>query len=162
MRKLNFNKQGLLVPDSAISTDLDTIEKYFVADFPKSKTRQKLFENLMIFNETLQNEVFPWYEQWINGSFVTRKQNPKDLDVVVFLDNKVYETREKKLMQMIADSFDKLRIDVYFVSVYPTSHPLFPITQINRNDWFEFFTTTKSENRKGFLKLNFERKIETP
>ncbi len=159
---MTFNEQGLLVPVGAIAADLSSIKQHFVDDFPRSRTRARLFVNLVQFNEMLQKEVFPWYEQWINGSFVTKKHHPKDVDVVVFFDFEVYQLKEKKLMEMIAISFDKLRIDTYFVGVYPTGHPLYPITQINRNDWFEFFTTTKSENRKGFLKLDIGRKIEAP
>lgn len=156
-QKFDFNEHGLLIPAEAISSDLEALQHHFVAAFPKSKTRKELFKNLMLFNEIMQKEVFAWYEVWVDGSFVTKKLNPKDLDVVVFLEYEVYEMREKKLMHLMAVSFDTLRIDAYFVKVYQRSHPLLPVTMINRNDWFEFFTTTRGENKKGFLKLNFGR-----
>ncbi|MBI1226755.1 MAG: hypothetical protein GC192_16085 [Bacteroidetes bacterium] len=157
--KLTFNSHGLLTPQEAIPADLEMVKLNFVDAFPKSKTRARLYENLIQFNETLQKEVFPWYEMWVNGSFVTKKQNPKDVDVVVFLDAEVYKLREKKLDKILAYCFEKLRIDAYFVLVFPENHKFFTSTQLNRNDWFIFFTTLKSGSRKGFLQLIFENKI---
>lgn len=155
--KLRFNSHGLLTPAEAIPADLEVVKRHFVDAFPKSKTRVKLYENLIQFNETLQKEVYPWYEMWVDGSFVTKKHNPRDVDVVVFLDAEVYRLREKKFDAIVSFSFEILKIDAYFVIVYPEKHPSFPLTQISTNRWFDFLSTTRSENRKGFLKLDFGR-----
>ncbi len=154
-QKLNFNEQGLLVPDAAISADLDTIEKYFVANFPTSKTRQKLFENLVAFNHQLQNEVFPWYEQWINGSFVTMKEDPNDVDVVTLLDYQVYEARFYKLEKFFSFSLEEQGIDSYFVPVFPEDHELHRETVADLADWHRRFTRARSRDSKGYLTLTF-------
>ena len=44
-QKLNFNEQGLLVPDLAISTDLGTIENYFVVDNERTDGFIKFISN---------------------------------------------------------------------------------------------------------------------
>jgi len=80
--KLNFDKFGNLTPYQAIEVDLDTLESYFVTAFPKSTTRKRLFENYLRYIYRFQDEVFPFFEQYINGSFVTKKENPKDIDIV--------------------------------------------------------------------------------
>ena len=45
-------------PYKAIEVDLDTLETYFVTAFPKSKTRQQLFENYLRFIYRFQDEVW--------------------------------------------------------------------------------------------------------
>jgi len=75
---LNFDEFGNLTPYQAI----DTLEAYFVTAFPKSTTRKRLFENYLRYIYRFQDEVFPFFEQYINGSFVTKKENPKDIDLV--------------------------------------------------------------------------------
>lgn len=78
--------------------DFETMERYFVTQIPNSTTRKRLFENLQNYIQQLQKEVFPWFEMWVDGSFMTLKENPKDIDVVTLLDYKVYEARFYKLM----------------------------------------------------------------
>jgi hypothetical protein len=159
-QKLNFNEQGLLVPAEVIESDLDTIEKYLVTMFPKSKTRRLLFDNLVEFNQKLQNEVFPWYEQWINGSFVTLKEDPNDVDVVTFFDHEVYDLREHKLDIFMAKNYEQYGLDSYFVKVFPEGHPEFQEYRQYSRYWFEMFTNNKSNGDKGFLKVKFGRNIE--
>lgn len=84
--QLDFDEFGNLTPYKIIETDLITLEAYFVTAFPKSKTRKRLFENYLSYIYRFQDEVFPIFEQWIDGSFVTQKENPKDIDIVTFLD----------------------------------------------------------------------------
>ena len=156
VQKLNFNEQGLLVPDSAISTDLETIEKYFVADFPTSKTRQKLFENLVQFNDQLQKEVFPWYEQWVNGSFVTMKENPKDLDVVTLLDYRVFDLKEKVLERFYSFNWEAEGIDAYFMRIVPEGESGFAVSEKRKALWLKRFGSTILDVPKGFLTLVFE------
>ena len=91
--QLNFDEHGNLFPYESIEIDLATLETYFVTAFPKSRTRKRLFENYLRYIYRFQDEVFPFFEQYINGSFVTKKENPKDIDIVTFLDYQVYEKR---------------------------------------------------------------------
>jgi len=94
---LTFTEAGFLAPAKGIEASLEAIEAFFVKAFPHSETRSRLFENYMGYLHRFQNDIFPWFEMWVDGSFVTLKENPKDIDVVTFLDWEVYEMREKAL-----------------------------------------------------------------
>jgi hypothetical protein len=158
-QKLNFNEQGLLVPAEVIESDLDTIEKYLVTMFPKSKTRRLLFDNLVEFNQKLQSEVFPWYEQWVNGSFVTMKDDPMDVDVVTFIESDVFSFRTKQIDKISNDLFEKMRIDGYFVKVFPNGSSEYKKYLENYQYWQHLFIHNRGRGNKGFLKLIFENKI---
>ena len=106
-RKFDFNEQGLLVPAGAIPAALSDIKQHFVDEFPNSKTRVRLFSNLEKYVNQLQDEVFPWFEVWVDGSFVTKKEDPKDVDVVTLLDYQVYNLRKLKLEKFYSHSLEK-------------------------------------------------------
>jgi len=50
----------------------------------------------------------------VDGSFVTLKENPKDIDVVTFLDWEVYELREKALERFWGYNLEDKGLDTYF------------------------------------------------
>ncbi|MCF8245951.1 MAG: hypothetical protein K9J37_11805 [Saprospiraceae bacterium] len=158
--KLTFNSYGLLTPAEAITADLDTLKTHFVDAFPKSKTRGKLFENLVRFNEMLQKEVFPWYEMWVNGSFATKKHNPKDVDVVVFLDSEVFALRRLEIDRISRTLFENSRIDAYFVKVLTEGKKGYLRYVLNRRYWQTLFVTNRGRIQKGFLKLTFTNKLD--
>ena len=82
----SFDQNGNLTPYNQIETDLDALKANFIDAFPTSKTWKILFENYLRFVYRFQDKVFPYFEQWINGSFVNKKENPNDIDIVTFLD----------------------------------------------------------------------------
>lgn len=160
MTKLEFTTEGLLVPNNGISVDLATLEYYFVGQFPASTTRRALFENYLKYQSQLQSEVFPWFEQWVDGSFVTLKENPKDIDLVTLLDFGVYETRTAKLEKFYSFSLEKQGIDSYFVPVFPSDHKNHEDTSIELAKWHERFTLNRDGEKKGYLKLVFGKTVE--
>ncbi len=70
------------------------MEQVFVEAFPESQTRLKLFVHFLRYLEVFKSRVSRRFTVWVNGSYVTRRLNPKDLDFVVFLDYRVYEVQE--------------------------------------------------------------------
>jgi len=111
---LTFTDAGLLTPAKGIETSLEIIGQHFVQAFPHSETRQRLFENFQNYLNSFQDEIFPWFEMWVDGSFVTLKENPKDIDVVTFLDWEVYELREKALERFWGYNLEDKGLDTYF------------------------------------------------
>lgn len=158
--KLRFNSYGLLTPAEAIPADMEVLKRHFVDAFPKSKTRGKLYGNLIQFNETLQKEVFPWYEMWVDGSFVTKKHNPGDVDVVIFLDAKVFKMRAKEIDRISSVLFEKSRIDAYFVKVFSQGERGYLRYFMIRNYWESLFINNRGRVKKGFLKLTLTNQID--
>jgi hypothetical protein len=77
---LALSKEGLL-PTGRHRATLAEIEIAFVDGFPTSATRSVLLESFSYVREAIRR-VVPIREQWLNGSFVTSKLHPGDIDVV--------------------------------------------------------------------------------
>ena len=156
---LNFDEYGNLTPYKVIEVDLTTFEAYFVTAFPNSTTRKRLFENYLRYVYRFQDEVFPFFEQWINGSFVTQKENPKDIDLVTFLDYSVYEKRGDKVLDKFwSFSLEDEGIDSYLVKEYPSQHINYQETLKWKKTWARRYGNLDNlDNEKGFLKIIFEK-----
>jgi len=160
---LSFDKYGHLIPYDVIEIDFSTLEKTFVHNFPNSSTRKILFNNYERFIYRFQDEVFPFFEQWINGSFVTMKENPKDIDIVTFLDYQVYEKRgEATLDKFWTFSLEDDGIDSYIVKEYPENHQKYLDFLELKNQWLNTYNHSNPKKGKeilpkGFLKIKFEK-----
>ena len=85
---LTFNHSGLLVPDNKISSSIEELNNEFVLKIP-SQRREEIFKAYVKYSEDFK-KVCNLHElhQWINGSFVTKKNNPGDIDLITFIDYK--------------------------------------------------------------------------
>ena len=94
--------------------------------------------------------------QWIDGSFVTGKQNPNDIDLVTFVDFALYEQYEPFFDGLRQLRYErKTSVDGYFVKTYPVSHPDYSLYDLDRADWYFRFLTPKPKGNKGFVTLTF-------
>lgn len=98
INKITFDSNGYLESPTPSELTLSEFEEYFVKAFPKSDRRKWLFENYLQYTNRFQNEIFPHFEQWIDGSFISKKENPKDIDIVTFLDYNVYDLRDEDMI----------------------------------------------------------------
>ena len=156
--ELRFDTYGYLTPYQAIATGLATLERVFVEEFGTSATRRPLFDAYQQYTDQIRARLPAGavIVQWVDGSFVTRKRNPKDIDVVTFVDFGIYEQYEP-----FFDSLRQLRylretdVDGYFVRVYPVDHPNYRLYDLDRADWNFRFNTPKQKGNKGFLELTY-------
>jgi hypothetical protein len=152
---LEFDNLGNLSPYAVIETDWKTFEAKFVHCFPQSITRKDLFmefsDYLILLKSILGNGLF----QWVNGSFVTNKLNPNDIDLVTFVDWEIYKANEQTIDQLREFRNNKdTRIDGYFVAVYPESHKMNVLYQADKLQWLYQFSRSRTDRRKGFIQLN--------
>ncbi len=159
---MNFDSNGNLEPYEKITTDLTTFEKTFVTDFPNSETRKKLFDNYLRYLEDFSKEMTPNFTQWINGSFVTLKENPKDLDFVTFIDSKLYDEKEQLLdSKFISSVTYNDGLDAFIMKNYPNNVAAYQTYTLFHTDlWFHRFTNSrknleKKSFSKGFIEINF-------
>ena len=157
---LQFDSKGYPVPDQVLPCTLSEFRAVFVEGMP-DENRPLIFENFLQFCVGLMRDLnLTEIKIWANGSFTTRKRNPKDLDVVVFVDAEVSERHQQLLKTRYRNDVlqKEKRLDVYFVEVYPENHPKhFPM----RSDmayWIEKFTRTRPDwkgvvHKKGMLEL---------
>ncbi|MCB0633190.1 MAG: hypothetical protein R2824_03765 [Saprospiraceae bacterium] len=160
MKELDFNSNGYLSPYHPIDSNTDSLEHYFVANFPNSRTRKKLFQNYQQYTSRFSQEIYPYFEQWIDGSFVSLKENPNDIDIVTFLDYKIFNLRAYKLDDFLSFSLESEGIDAYIVPIYPENHPFYSKGRQLKTQWLDRFSSTKADifdniHPKGFLSINF-------
>jgi hypothetical protein len=157
---LTFNHSGLLVPDNKINSTIQELENEFVFNIPTPK-RKEIFDAFIRYNEDFK-KVCDLLElrQWINGSFVTKKNNPGDIDVVTFI---AYDS-----IQKLGSKLDNFKypnseiiygVDGYIVEVYPETHEDRFRYISDKAYWMDRFSKTRRirGNRlsKGFLDIKF-------
>jgi len=158
----NFDPNGYLVPDDVITTDIKAFKFAFVDSIP-DKTRSEIFNNFLQFCQMLLEDLnLEEVSILINGSFTTQKQNPNDIDLVVFLGLECQEKYEQLLREKYNHEtlLNNLRLDVYFPIIYPENHPNYAFTKSDRVYWITQFTRTRPNRRgvvykKGLLQLIF-------
>jgi hypothetical protein len=162
MRKLSYTKQGYLKPSPPIEMGLKELEHHFVLAFPNSERRRWLFDSFERYLYRLQDEVFPHFEVWVNGSFVSKVDAPNDIDFVVFLDYRVFEVREEKTLDKFwSFNLEKQGLDAYLVKDYPEGHEDYAGFLSLKESWYRRYTNSRKDptglvHQKNFVKIFFE------
>ncbi len=117
--KLSF--PGLL-PAGFHNKTLEEVKTLCVENFPNSATRSTIFDSFV------ENFIIPltntglMCDVWVDGSFITEKENPEDIDVLVEFDpNKPYSAEKvsciNNFLYMCVSNHDDLKCrchcDVY-------------------------------------------------
>ncbi len=151
---LNFDNNGYLLPYEAIEVDLPTLENIFVFN----KVRERLFINYLRWLESFKNRVTPNFMQFINGSFISQKEFPKDIDFVTFFDYQIYDKEERFLDKYWTFSLENEGLDSYLVKTYPVEHERYSSYINDINVWENRYSKTTADEmgnvfKKGFLKI---------
>jgi len=157
--KFQFDKHGLLTPKEIIELSLVDFERIFVKEQKKNAHRQKIFEEYLRHNKQIQKEIGPILFQFINGSFTTLKAKPNDIDVVSFIDYRVYHKYEAEILEL-ETYFDEFKeLDVHLIPRSYPGHTGFIEIQLMHDYWQALFSRTRKVNgerlEKGLVKINF-------
>ncbi len=159
MENLTFTELGYLYPHEKITIDLATFEQVFVKDFPNSETRKTLFDNYLRYLDAFSKEITPHFTQWINGSFVTKKENPNDIDFVTFIDVDLYNKKEKIIDKFLSFSLEDKGLDAYILQIFPKHderHLSYSLMNLERWD-FRFTYSKEDDNKiifpKGYIEI---------
>lgn len=99
---LNFDVKGNLTPYQSIPCKGKEMKKYLVDLMPTSSTRIDNYIRYRKYSSDLKKVLgIKEMKQWINGSFVTKKLNPKDIDFLTFVDH--------SLIQALGTQLDNFR-----------------------------------------------------
>jgi hypothetical protein len=156
---IEFDENGFLKPYGPISADLDTVERIFVEEFITSTTRRNLFGQYREYNARLLVLLTSGFTQWIDGSFISRKRDPEDIDVLTFVDAEFYNRHEREIEELKQEYRNQrpVLVDAYFVRVYPEGHRRYFDYQSNRVEWLYDWTRTvgRRPENKGLIELQF-------
>ncbi|MCX6278592.1 MAG: hypothetical protein NT004_10890 [Bacteroidetes bacterium] len=107
---LTFDSRGYLKPNKNLASSSQEIFDEFVIKFQNTQRRQ-LYSNYIQYSSDLKItcrgiELI----QWIDGSFVTKKNIPNDIDVVTFID---YNADYDLSKFVYPESIEKYNVDGY-------------------------------------------------
>lgn len=85
MGRFTFDKNGNIIPYDLHQISISELEEEFVNPFPNSTTRKDIYDGHSNYIIELVNVLESNFSQWLDGSFVTKKLNPNDIDVVNFV-----------------------------------------------------------------------------
>lgn len=125
------------------------LSNHFVSPFASQEKRIQLIERFNYLIEKVE-QIGISFEIWINGSFVTNKEEPNDIDIAFFYDpiqaNSLPADKQNIFLEVSNNSFSKYRYncDVYFI----------PNNDIGlRSYWRGWFGYTRTEKPKGFVRI---------
>lgn len=164
--KLNFDLRGNLQPYRKQDMAFEDFRDNFVNPFGESSKRYEIFENYLQYINDFQEKITPNFTQWIDGSFVTNKNNPNDIDIVNLVSFEVVQQYEPLIRSdFIGKKLLKShKIDAYLLIVYPENHKLHSWSKSDKlywNSWFTkgklvYYKNKKQRFPKGFIEINFE------
>ena len=153
---LQFDNTGLLKPDEIIISNL----KEFRDTFVFNERRETLFGTYLEFLDELKELDIGTFFQWIDGSFVTKKPLPNDIDMVTFVDFKAHKLKNSRL-KALNERFRWRHLDLSTYPSYPKNHPLNPLHEYDKSEYFQLYTKTRGIGKeqkmfpKGFIQINF-------
>lgn len=152
----NFDIHGNLTPYEVIKMNLADLEEGFVNSFPDSITRARLFQNFSEYLFGLRQLVDESIIVWVDGSYITNKKNPRDVDFVTFIDYKKFEANEIEVDRLrLFRNNTELGLDGYFVVIYPAHHQKNVLYEADKIQWLYQFGRSRSDRSKGIIEINF-------
>ncbi len=141
-----------MLPEGLHPISLGQVRTMCVTNFPLSTTREPIMIGLERLIGELEGRSVST-EVWIDGSFVTEKINPKDVDVVLCTDSRVYDEgtdQQRSILHTVNANLKKvLGCDSYLFLEYPQGHPLYEEGQRLREYWLWQFGISRSDEPKG-------------
>jgi hypothetical protein len=162
--QISFDQFGNLSPSQKSVFTLPLLKTIFVDEFQESKTRKIIFEGLEAFLTNLSNFIDASFDLWVDGSFVTNKLNPNDIDVVLIIDAFILAQKGKEIEILFKSNTAKLEylVDAYTIAKYDELDSKYPLFQIEKAYWANWFGYSRRNIQgkrfpKGFLEIKFER-----
>jgi hypothetical protein len=156
---MQFDEYGHLMPYEIQELTLEEFRYFFVDKLSDIDHRTQLFEQFIRFNNDLK-EIFniPFY-QWIDGSFISTKEFPNDIDVVTFMPLDVMNKNLSSIYKFREISLSIYKVDAKFAPVCKWNHRGYLESKKQESYWFELFSTSRKDifdtrKPKGIIKLN--------
>lgn len=155
-----FNTHGYLNAGLHQFSDSE-FEAHFVTSFPHSATRKAILEGYKQHAKEITGLVGAC-EQFLDGSFVTSKNDPGDIDMVMLIDASVVDAlpkeKQQALLQLVSgpDTKTKYHCDAYFCPVYPEGHPMSLAARAKRKYWMGEFGYDRNDVPKGIVLIKLD------
>ncbi len=139
-----------------------------VDGFPLSFTRERIMHGLESFVVMLERRKIEGV-LWVDGSFLTTKIDPDDVDVLLRVKFEFY-TQARKEQREFIDWLSQTELketdfmcDQYVFVDYPETHRRHAHGEELRMDWSRLFTTSHDKtSRKGLARIQIPRRTTPP
>lgn len=132
------------------------IEQVCVDQFSLSTTRPAICDGLNVLQTVLELADVSG-ELWVDGSFITEKINPKDVDIVLRVNGSLYDAGTKDQRNAIDWLIDNqkltLKCDSYVLFEYPAGHPLHDEGRWWYSYWHKQWGFSRDDDPKGIVVL---------
>jgi hypothetical protein len=152
---MTFNGNGYLDP-GLHPMRIDEVEATFVSGFPHSSTRPAIMGGYFRHYEQLKALVGS-FEQLVDGSFVSNKNDPGDIDLVCFVDAEKLDSlrpeEQLKFKELVSgkETRAKYHCDAYLALTFPPEHPNFSEARTLRKYWMGEFGYDRTDIPKGIV-----------
>lgn len=148
-----------VLPQGIHDAGLDEVEAQLVDAFSPNGRRQQVFNGWVAFRSLVQSLV-PVRGEYINGSFVTAKQDPKDVDVAFWIGaddlNLLSPTSQVALHNLFQVQAPNFFVDAYIVPECDQGHASYQVFQFML--WTEHFWSRCRDKTGAVLPAHGERK----
>lgn len=116
--KIQFDERNNLSRTENDIFSLKFLKQNFVDEFQESQTRALIYEGLVKFLTNFYNFTKTSFEIWIDGSFVTKKVNPNDIDIVLIVDAHILHQKGEEIDNLFKSKEAKLayKVDAYTIA----------------------------------------------
>jgi hypothetical protein len=142
------------------------IEAQFVTSFPHSSTRKNILDGYKQYSNDIVVLVGQC-EQYLDGSFVTNKNDPGDIDLVMLVDAAVVDAlpnnEKQRLKELVAGPTTRAKYmcDAYYCPIYPDGHPLAEASRAQRKYWLGEFGYDRNDIPKGIVHVTLGKNTLT-
>jgi len=136
-KKTKVELPGLL-PAGQQRMSVDDLKALVVDGFPKSTRRSMLWQNFLGVVALLRAAALPC-DIWLDGSFLTQKIDPDDVDFVVDIPIHIFDNptpAQREIIQQIGQqAFCNIHLDSYVMPSAPLGHINFAASNHVRDQW---------------------------
>ena len=142
-----------LLPPGRHHLNLGSLETLCVTNFANNDVRRELFAAFETFVRLFADLAIPC-DMLIDGSFLTEKRDPSDIDVAVRLESDVTDRltfEQRDLVDHVneAEQLHVAGVDGFVYTSFPREHPLFSSDIDEKETWAEMYGI---EHSKVWLK----------
>jgi hypothetical protein len=133
------------------------LRKLCVDSFPLSATRPLVMGGLEKVISRLRNDNVDG-EVWVNGSFLTEKVNPNDVDIVLRISADLYEngtiTQRRAIDWLNSDLKSAYYCYSFFFLEWPEGNSKYWLGEYMHSYWMKQFGFSRGEEIKGIAVIN--------
>jgi hypothetical protein len=149
---VEFNSEGFLEPGLHSYTYIDFKEQ-FLESFTTSYTRGKIFPKMFLWLSEI-NKILEPAEIWCDGSYTTLKNDPNDIDIVIFFDKIKLDENKYKSFEKLRSISKSYLCDAYLGIINNINATGQDIN--NRNYWRGQFGFDRNDRPKGIVVLDWK------